>query len=147
DPFDAASGRSSLDWRHQIQLNVGSNLFDVVRISWVQRFQSGLPFTPIVAADVNGDGYINDRAFIVDPKQSADTALGSAMKALLAGSSSRVRECLDRQLGQLAGRNSCEGPWTSTAFMSMAFNPVRVRIPQRATVSFSIGNPLGAADL
>jgi hypothetical protein len=31
--------------------------------------------------------------------------------------------------------------------MSVSFNPVKVRMPQRATLSFTIGNPLGAADL
>jgi hypothetical protein len=31
--------------------------------------------------------------------------------------------------------------------MSITFNPVKVRMPQRATLSFQIANPLGAADL
>ena len=31
--------------------------------------------------------------------------------------------------------------------MSVSFNPVKVRMPQRATLSFTIGNPLSAADL
>ncbi len=148
NPFDESGGRSSADWRHQVIANVGSNVFDVVRVNWIQRFLSGMPFTPMVASDVNGDGYANDRAFIVDPTRSApaNAALASDMSALLASSSSRVRDCLDQQLGQLAARNSCEGPWTSTAFMTIALNPVRVRLPQRATLSFVIGNPLGAAD-
>lgn len=148
NPFDESGGRSSADWRHQVIANVGSNMFDLVRINWVQRFLSGMPYTPMVATDVNGDGYANDRAFIVDPAHAspANAALGSDMAALLASSSSRVRDCLERQLGQLAARNSCEGPWTSTAFMTIAFNPVRVRLPQRATLSFVVGNPLGAAD-
>jgi len=54
---------------------------------------------------------------------------------------------LQRQLGNLAARNSCEGPWTSSANLSFTFNPVRVRMPQRATLSFNVSNPLGAADL
>ncbi|HEX3868550.1 MAG TPA: hypothetical protein VHV78_17435, partial [Gemmatimonadaceae bacterium] len=148
NPFDAAGGRSSADWRHQIVATLGDNLFDVVRLTWTQRVMSGLPYTPLVASDVNGDGYANDRAFIANPSvRSADTALASAMRTLLAGAPSRVRDCLENQLGRLAARNSCEGPWTTTAFMSIAFNPVRLRIPQRATLSFVIGNPLGAADL
>jgi len=35
----------------------------------------------------------------------------------------------------------------STAFMSISFNPVKVKMPQRATLSFVVTNPLGAADL
>jgi hypothetical protein len=31
--------------------------------------------------------------------------------------------------------------------MSLALNPVKFRLPQRATLSFQVGNPLGAADL
>ena len=31
--------------------------------------------------------------------------------------------------------------------MSISFNPVKLRLPQRATFTFSISNPLGAADL
>ena len=51
------------------------------------------------------------------------------------------------QLGHLATRNSCEAPWTSTANLRIDFNPVRVRMPERTMLSFSIANPLGAADL
>jgi hypothetical protein len=101
----------------------------------------------MVAGDVNGDGYANDRAFIANPARTTDPALSSAMRSLLDASSGGARDCLLRQLGQIASRNSCEGPWTSTAFMGIAFNPVRLRMPQRATLSFNIGNPLGAADL
>ena len=46
-----------------------------------------------------------------------------------------ARDCLAQQLGQLAARNSCQGPWTSTANLTFSFNPVKVRMPQRATLS------------
>ncbi len=70
NPFDESGGRSSADWRHQVLVSVGANVFDVVRVNWNQRFMSGLPFTPMVAGDVNGDGYANDRAFILDPARA-----------------------------------------------------------------------------
>jgi hypothetical protein len=47
----------------------------------------------------------------------------------------------------LAERNSCEGPWTSSANLNVSFNPSKLRLPQRATLSFAVSNPLGAADL
>jgi hypothetical protein len=147
NPFDISDARSSGDWRHQIQVNVGINLLDLFRVNWVQRFTSGTPYTPMVSGDINGDGYANDRAFIADPALTADPALASGMNALLAASSGSVRDCLRSQLGQLAARNSCEGPWTSTGFLSIAFNPIKVRMPQRATLSLQVANPLGAADL
>ena len=130
-------------------VNVGANVFDVVRVNWNQRFLSGMPFTPMVASDVNGDGYANDRAFILDPAHAtgADASLASGMAALLAARRrSACAAVSTSSSAQLAARNSCEGPWTSTAFMTVALNPVRIRLPQRATLSFAIGNPLGAAD-
>jgi hypothetical protein len=69
------------------------------------------------------------------------------MKSLLDNGPAAARDCLARQLGQLAARNSCQAPWTSNASMSISFNPVKVRMPQRATLSFQLSNPLGAADL
>jgi hypothetical protein len=50
-------------------------------------------------------------------------------------------------LGNLAARNSCQGPWTSQATMSLSFNPLKFRMPQRATLSLQVANPLGAADM
>jgi len=47
----------------------------------------------------------------------------------------------------IAARNSCRGPWTSNANLSISLNPMKVRMPQRATLSFSVSNPIGAADL
>ncbi|HEX6574452.1 MAG TPA: carboxypeptidase regulatory-like domain-containing protein [Gemmatimonadaceae bacterium] len=136
-------GRASFDSRHQIVYNVGYNFFDWVRVNWFGQFRSGSPYTPMVAGDINGDGYANDRAFIpgVNPSAGTNTA------DLLPNAPDNVRECLDKQRGQLAGRNSCQGPWYSTASMSFSFNPLKVRMPQRASLSFQVSNPLGAADL
>ena len=118
-----------------------------MNVSWYGQFRSGAPFTPMIAGDVNGDGYSNDRAFIFKPADANDPAVASGIQALLDHGSSAARDCLRKQLGLLAARNSCEGPWTSTANLSFTFNPMRVRMPQRATLSFNVSNPLGAADL
>lgn len=147
NPLDVEWGRASMDSRHQFVYLFGYNFFNTVNVAWYGQFRSGTPFTPMVAADVNGDGYANDRAFIFNPARTADPALASAMQDLLDHGSGAARDCLRRQLGQLAARNSCEGPWTSQANLNVTFNPVRVRMPQRATLSFNLSNPLGAADL
>jgi hypothetical protein len=147
NPFDVQWARGSGDWHHQIQYTLSYNFFNAVRVTWTGRFQSGTPFTPIVQGDVNGDGYSNDRAFIYDPAHTADPNLASAMQSLLAGSSSSVRSCLLSQLGQLAGLNSCQGPWTTSAGLNISLNPLTFHLPQRATFTLSISNPLGAADL
>ncbi|HKN64963.1 MAG TPA: TonB-dependent receptor [Gemmatimonadaceae bacterium] len=145
DPFELSWGRSSFDSRHQIVYTLGYNFFNTVNVSWYGQFRSGTPFTPMVAADVNGDGYVNDRAFVFRPGSGDPVAAG--IQELLDHGSGAARDCLLRQLGNLAARNSCEGPWTSTANLSFTFNPMRVRMPQRATLSFNLSNPLGAADL
>jgi hypothetical protein len=147
NPLDLEWARSPFDSRHQISYNLGYNFFDAVRVNWFGSIRSGMPYTPLVSGDVNGDGYSNDRAFIYDPGATADPALAASMQSLLNSASGNARECLQKQLGQLATRNSCQGPWISQATMSFTLNPVKFRMPQRATLSFQVGNPLGAADL
>ena len=146
NPLDVSWGRASFDSRHQIVYNVGYNFFDFVRVNWFGQFRSGTPYTPMVAGDINGDGYSNDRAF-VPSLSDADPATVTAMRSLLDNTTSEARSCIEKQLGNLAARNSCQSPWMSNASMSVSFNPVKVRMPQRATLSFQVSNPLGAADL
>ena len=146
NPLDVEWGRSSFDSRHQIVYNLGYNFFDFVRLNWFGQFRSGSPYTPMVAGDVNGDGYQNDRAFIPSLTDT-DPALAASVRSLLDNTTAGARECLEKQLGQLAQRNSCQAPWLSLASMSISFNPLKVRMPQRATFSFQVSNPLGAADL
>ena len=149
NPLDVEWSRSPFDSRHQIQYNLGYNFFDAVRVSWFGSFRSGTPYTPVVAGDINGDGYANDRAFVYDPSAivGSNPTLAASMQSLLNSATGGARDCLRRQLGNLAGRNSCQGPWTSQATMSLSFNPLKFRMPQRASLSLQIGNPLGAADL
>ena len=146
NPLEVTWGRSAAG-PHQIGYSLGYNFFDFVRINWNGQFRAGSRFTPLVGGDVNGDGSFNDRAYLFNPATTADTALANGMQALLANGSSAARECLKSQLGQLAGRNSCTAPWTSTANMSISFNPLKLRMPQRASLTFQLNNPLYAADL
>jgi hypothetical protein len=148
NPLDVAWGRASFDSRHQIVYSIGYNFWDAVRVSWFGQFRSGQPFTPVISGDVNGDGFSNDRAFIFDPKaSSADAQVAAGMQQLLASGSSAARDCLAKQIGQLAKRNSCQGPWTSNASLTISFNPAKIRMPQRASIQFQLSNPLGAADM
>ncbi len=146
NPLDMQWSRSGFDSRHQIQYSLFYNVGDLMRVSWNGAFRSGTPFTPLVAADLNGDGYANDRAFIYG-SSAADPALSAAMAKLVSSAPSYVRSCLERQSGAVAGRNSCQGPWTASANLSLAFNPIKLRLPQRAVFSLGISNPIGAADL
>ena len=147
NPLLVEWARANFDTRHQISYNLGYNFFDAVRVNWSGSFRSGNPYTPVVAGDVNGDGYSNDRAFIFDPATATDPAVASAMTALLASTDGAAKECLRNQIGRIADRNSCQGPWLQTAVMSMSLNPQKFHLPQRMTLSLSVSNPLGAADL
>ncbi len=147
DPREVAWSRSSFDSRHQFQYTLAYNFFDAVRVNWFGSVRSGSPYTPIIGGDVNGDGLSNDRAFVANPDNTADAASATGMRTLLASATGDAKECLQRQLGTLAGRNSCRGAWTQQAFLSISFNPLKLRLPQRATISLQVNNPLGAADL
>ena len=145
-PLDVAWGRASLDSRHQLVYALTYNAFDLVRVSWYGTLRSGIPYTPLVAGDINGDGFANDRAFLFDPSR-ADTGVARGMRALLADGSGSARACLSAQLNRIAEQNSCQAPWTSTASLTFSINPLKVRLPQRADLSFQLSNPLAAADL
>jgi hypothetical protein len=131
---------------HQISYNLRYLLFRAVQINWSGSFRSGAAYTPMIAGDVNGDGYSNDRAFVYSPSTS-DSAVAAGMTQLLQATSGDARECLQRQIGRIASRNSCRGPWSSSASLNITLDRAKFRMPHRASISFSLSNPLGAADL
>ena len=132
---------------HQVSYGLRYNFFDAVNVSWNGQFRSGAAYTPMVAGDVNGDGYFNDRAFIYMAAAAPDSATAAGMTQLLAGATGSVKKCLTMQLGRIASRNSCRGPWSSNASLNITLDRVKFRMPQRLNVSFSLSNPMGAADL
>jgi hypothetical protein len=148
DPFAIAWGSSTQAARHLASVRWNDfPIFDLVYVTVAVQALSGQRFTPMIAGDVNGDGANNDRAFIVDPATSKDPAMADAMRALLANGAPAARDCLDHQLGNLASRGSCQGPWTIANALQVKFNPRKIGLPKRATVSLQVLNPLGLADL
>jgi hypothetical protein len=77
-------------------------------------FASGLPYTPVVAGDVNGDGYENDRAFISDPASEPDPVLAAALGRVRARAPSGALDCLRTQVGRIATPGSCRTSWSSS---------------------------------
>ena len=69
------------------------------------------------------------------------------MRSLLESGSGPAKDCLAPSARRARRAQLLPGPWTSSANLSISFNPMKVRMPQRATLSFSVSNPLGAADL
>jgi hypothetical protein len=138
--------RGDLDARHQLLLQ-GGMLAKGAAITVFAHVRSGLPFTPLVGADVNGDGLSNDRAYIFNPATTSDSALGTGLRELIAGSPRSIRNCLIRQYGTAAARNSCEEPWTVSVDMQVTKG---FKIPnsngRSANVAIHVFNPLGGVD-
>ncbi|HYD55225.1 MAG TPA: hypothetical protein VEA99_21505, partial [Gemmatimonadaceae bacterium] len=147
DPTVREWSRSDFDRRHTL---VGSLTWPArswLDLTGIGRVSSGAPYTPRVGGDVNGDGARNDRAFVFDPAATTDTALGNGMRRLLDGASPRVRECLERQSGRVAARNSCAGAWYPTLDLQANLRPnLGGRIGRRLMVSLSTVNLLGGID-
>jgi hypothetical protein len=134
------------DARHAVVLQGGISIPKVGSFTLFSRLQSGLPFTPIVQGDINGDGRANDRALVPNPATIGDANTAAQMRALLDVVPGNIRSCLEKQLGTVATRNSCRGSWTQT--LNMQWNPrlpIKVRGRRlQSTVVFE--NPLGGLD-
>jgi hypothetical protein len=114
DPRDREWSPSAADARHVIVLTGGFSTSKTGVITLFARAQSGLPFTPTVQGDVNGDGRSGDRAFIPNPASESDDVLAGQLQSLLADGSPSAKKCLLANLGRVVGRNGCRGPWSES---------------------------------
>lgn len=121
DPSRLEWAASDFDRRHSFQLILSDRIHPHITISAIGQLGSGLPFTPLVAGDVNGDGALNDRAFIFAPESTTDASVALGVDRLLETAPSPVRDCLRRQLGSIAERNSCRTPWWSSLNLKAEF--------------------------
>jgi hypothetical protein len=144
DPNTLEWATSELERRHMFFGTVTYPLAPALEIGAIGRLTSGVPFTPIVGSDVNGDGARNDRAFIFNPASTADTAVGNGMRALLTSAPFFVRRCLQSQLGRIAGRNSCTSPWQFSLDLQLNWRPPG--LDRRLTLSLLTVNLLGGLD-
>ncbi|HKS05776.1 MAG TPA: carboxypeptidase-like regulatory domain-containing protein [Gemmatimonadaceae bacterium] len=148
NPLDLAWGRASSP-THRIGYGVSYNFWDVVSVGYSGGFRSGVRYTPMVDRDINGDGAsFNDRAFVYNPSSTSDATIASGIQSLLDRSSQRVRDCVYSQMGGIAARNSCEGPWTMDGgSLTFNFNPTKVWMPPRTNFTLTVRNPLVALDM
>jgi hypothetical protein len=140
-------GTSDLQRSHTL---IGTATWPVtpsIDITGVLRFSSGQPYTPRVAGDINGDGSRNDRAFIFNPASATDTMIANGMSRLLSKAPARIRECLQSQLGQIAGRNSCTAGWVPNLSLQINYRPDHFGLKRNLMLSASLVNPLAGADL
>jgi Carboxypeptidase regulatory-like domain len=137
---------SDFDRRHQFLITLTVPVARGLEVTTIGRGLSGAPYTPTVAGDLNADGSRNDRAFVFDPDGVIDPALGQQLQRLLVSGPGRVRSCLQSQLGHIAGRNSCRGPWTTSLDLQLNWRPTFLGLDQRLTVSMVTSNLLGGLD-
>jgi hypothetical protein len=147
DPRDVSWARGDYAPTHEFFLQAGHQGRLYV-VSLAGKVSSGLPYTPVVGSDVNADGFANDRAFVFGSNAS-DPAVAQAMQKLVASTSGSARDCLRRQTGAVAARNSCEGPWFATLNMTLApgFGVMRkLRASHVSNVALNLTNPLAGVD-
>ena len=133
------------DARHVLVLSSAFSTGKTGTVTLFARAQSGLPFTPLVQGDVNGDGQGGDRAFIPNPATTTDTNLADQLRALLAGGSSTARGCVLDNLGRVAPRNGCRGPWTQSLNIQWT-PPIPGKWRNRVTPNVYLQNVLAGVD-
>jgi hypothetical protein len=139
-------GVSNNDRRHTTNLTLTWAARQDLEFSATSRISSGMPFTPIVNRDINGDGQRNDRAFVFDAATATDTMVVNGMARLMENVPGRVRECLRSQSGGIAARNSCREAWTQSFDMRANFRPNLPTVQRRVTISMDARNVLTGVD-
>lgn len=138
---------SDLQRRHAVNGSLTWIAKPWLDVTAVLRTQSGQPYTPRVAGDINGDGARNDRAYVYDPAQAPDTALANGMRRLLATAPAAARRCLMSQLKRVAERNSCVAPWTAALDLQLNWRPhLGATLQRRLQVQAGLLNPLAGLD-
>ncbi|MCU0634384.1 MAG: carboxypeptidase regulatory-like domain-containing protein [Gemmatimonadaceae bacterium] len=146
DPVLREWARGDNDVRHAIVFQAGVLLPRGANLAIFGRVQSGLPFTPVVAGDLDGDGVAGDRAALVDPARDVDPARAAGMRTLLAALPAAARRCVERQFGTIAARNSCIGPWTQTLNARIEVPLPNALAGRRTQFSLQLSNPLAGID-
>jgi hypothetical protein len=146
NPNEVEWATSNNDRRHTTNLTLTWAARSELEVSATTRLSSGMPFTPLVNRDINGDGMRNDRAFVFDPAAATDTAISNGMHRLMENVPGRVRSCIESQFGRIAGRNSCREALTQSLDLRANFRPSLPRVQRRLTVSMDARNVLTGVD-
>ena len=144
DPNVREWATSDFQRKHSLLLTLTYPVTRSLELTTITRLTSGSPYTPVVGSDVNGDGLRNDRAFVFGA--GADPAVAASMERLLAATSGGAAACLTAQLGRIADRNSCQGPWQTSMDFQLNFRPAFLGLDRRLTLSLVTTNFLIGVD-
>jgi hypothetical protein len=134
--------RSDFERRHQLLLLFTYPFGTSLEVTSIGRLTSGVPYTPLVGSDINGDGVRNDRAYLFP----AGSAEGDAIARMIAADSGSARACLASRVGGIAERNACTGPWQPALDFQVNWRPAFWGLSRRLTVSLVTLNFLRGVD-
>ena len=134
---------SNADARHMFVVQGAYSQPKFGTLTLFARAQSGLPFTPQVQGDINGDGRGGDRAW-VPGAVGTDPALAAQIATLRQNGSPTARACVGAFAGRIADRNGCRGPWTAT--LNAQWQPRMPKFLNRLRPSLFFENVLGGVD-
>lgn len=140
DPRTLEWAPNDRDARHIFVLSAGIATPKLGSVTLFGRAQSGLPFTPIVQGDVNGDGRTLDRAFVPDPRAELDPSVAVGIRSLVQSGSAVARNCLAAHLGAMPGRNTCRGAVSHS--LNIQWRPPMPRFARRMVASAYLQNVL-----
>jgi hypothetical protein len=132
--------------RHSLRGSLILNLGSAASVALFGDISSGYRYTPLIAGDVNGDGFQNDRAFVFDPAAAPDSMLQGGMQALLKSADKRTRTCLESQFGKPAQEASCSTPRSLTADALITFHSAALHLPRRVEFQANLTNIPALAD-
>jgi hypothetical protein len=144
DPNVREWARSDFERRHSFLATITYPFGVSLELTGIGRLMSGSPFTPMVGSDINGDGSRNDRAFVF--AGGSGSSVAESMERLLASSSAGISSCLERQIGVVAARNSCTGPWQGTFDLQLNWRPNILGLGRRLAISLTTVNMLRGVD-
>jgi hypothetical protein len=145
DPRRNTWAASPFDSRHQLIAQAGWNLGSVSAEAFL-RIESGVPFSPLIRGDINGDGLsFNDRAY-VPGRGDSDSVLQAAIGRVANASRPSIRKCLNSAVGQVAELNTCRGPWTVQSNLRLSISGTALRLPSGSRLALFVENPLGGLD-
>jgi hypothetical protein len=139
DPGDEAVGTwgpTRFERRHTFVANVLWRAPLGLRVSGILRSQAGVPFTPLVDGDLNGDGIENDRPFL-----STDLQFDADSSRTIFNEIVSEHSCIREQLNTIATRNSCRNPWWHSLDIRVSKEITTVR-GQRAEILVDFFNVL-----
>jgi hypothetical protein len=152
-PASTAGNPARLEWveapftpRHQLFASMSGSPLRRTRLTAIAALSSGLPFTPMVGGDVNGDGRANDRAFLFSPESATDPEVAEGMRRLMDESLAGVRGCLTAGAGRIAAPGACRTPWSPSLDLRMEYTPWGAQNARRFVLGIDARNVTAGLD-